>query len=73
VIQEIKQDSNGVEVILKDGEVERGDLVIGCDGVYSAVREIMWNHANKVTPGLISVEEKKGKPFLSLHESIVAY
>lgn len=59
VIDEIRQDSNGVEVVLSSGEVEKGDLLIGCDGVYSFVREIMWNHANKTTPGLITVEEKR--------------
>lgn len=62
-----------MEVILKDGEVERGDLVIGCDGVYSVVCEIMWNYVNKVILGFISVEEKKGKLFFSLYESIVVY
>ncbi len=59
-VLDIKQDEDGVEVILANGEVERGDLVVGCDGVYSFVRRILWEHANATSPGLITVEEKRG-------------
>ncbi|KAG8163816.1 hypothetical protein KVR01_005734 [Diaporthe batatas] len=57
-VRDIKMTPGGVEVELNNGDVEKGDLVLGCDGVYSRVRTIMWDYANKMTPGLIPVEEK---------------
>ena len=52
---------DGVEVQLADGTVERGDMILGCDGVHSMVRESMWAHANKRMPGLINAKEKKSE------------
>lgn len=57
-VKAINQDESGVEVVLTDGTVEKGDMVLGADGVRSGVRSIMWEHANKTTPGLISAKEK---------------
>ena len=59
-MEDVIEDANGVEVRLSNGKVERGDLVLGCDGVYSPVRTIMWDHANRATPGLITTQEKMG-------------
>jgi 2-polyprenyl-6-methoxyphenol hydroxylase-like FAD-dependent oxidoreductase len=67
-VLDIKQDDDGVEVILANGEVERGDLVLGCDGVYSFVRRILWEHANRKSPGLISVDEKRGRSSLTINQ-----
>ncbi|KAF3011507.1 hypothetical protein E8E14_008309 [Neopestalotiopsis sp. 37M] len=64
-VQDIKQDANGVEVVLSNGETEKGDLVLGCDGVYSTVRSIMWDAANAASPGMITVQEKRSIPELS--------
>ena len=50
---------DGVEIFFADGTSEKGDIVVGADGVHSAVREAMWDHANATSPGLITVEEKK--------------
>ncbi|KAI1842805.1 hypothetical protein JX265_002658 [Neoarthrinium moseri] len=58
-VDSIKQDENGVDVVLSNGEVERGDLVLGCDGVYSTVRSAMWDAANAASPGMITVKEKR--------------
>jgi salicylate hydroxylase len=33
------QDANGVEVTLQDGSTVRGDVLVGCDGIHSAVRQ----------------------------------
>ena len=60
-VYNIKQDANGVEVVLDNGDVEKGDLILGCDGVYSFVKTAMWDYANKATPGLITVKEKTGE------------
>lgn len=57
----MKQLDSGVEVKLSDGTIEKGDMVLGCDGVYSLMRGLMWDHANKTTTGLITAKEKTGK------------
>jgi 2-polyprenyl-6-methoxyphenol hydroxylase-like FAD-dependent oxidoreductase len=62
-VTSIKQDENGVEVTLSNGEVEKGDMVLGCDGVYSIVKSIMWDYANAAVPGTITVKEKTGMQF----------
>lgn len=48
-------------VELKDGSVERGDLVVGCDGVHSTVRKAMWATANRTIPNFISNKEKESE------------
>jgi len=58
IVREIKQSVSGVEVVLNDGTVESGDMVLGCDGVHSLVRSAMWDHASKTTAGLITAKEK---------------
>ncbi|KAI0132728.1 hypothetical protein BJ170DRAFT_666126 [Xylariales sp. AK1849] len=58
-VDAIRQDERGVEVVLSDGEIERGDMVLGCDGVYSMVRSAMWDAANTASPGMITVKEKR--------------
>lgn len=57
-VKGFKEITGGVEVTLVNGDVERGDIVLGADGVYSMVRSVMWEQANKATPGLITVQEK---------------
>jgi 2-polyprenyl-6-methoxyphenol hydroxylase-like FAD-dependent oxidoreductase len=57
-VKAIKEIPGGVEVTLTNGDVETGDIVLGADGVYSMVRSIMWEQANKAQPGLITVQEK---------------
>ncbi|KAI1174362.1 FAD/NAD(P)-binding domain-containing protein [Nemania sp. FL0916] len=44
-ISAIDADENGVCVTLSNGSVEKGSIIIGCDGVHSRVREIMNNNA----------------------------
>ncbi|KAI6087584.1 FAD binding domain protein [Hypoxylon rubiginosum] len=57
-VKDVKQTVDGVEVLLSDGSVEKGDIVLGCDGVYSRVRNFMWDHADAVSPGRVTGEEK---------------
>ena len=57
----IAENAEGVRVYLNDGSYEEGDIVVGCDGVHSAVRTAMWQYANQVLPGTISAEEKRCK------------
>ena len=65
-VMDIYDGVDGVEVRLADGSREKGDLVIGCDGVHSLIRETMWDQGNKSIPGLITVQEKKCKNHHSL-------
>ena len=60
-IQKITDSSSGVKVKLSDGSIEKGDMLLGCDGTHSVVRGAMWDHANKAIPGFISEKEKNSK------------
>jgi 2-polyprenyl-6-methoxyphenol hydroxylase-like FAD-dependent oxidoreductase len=43
-ITAISENPDGVEVQFEHGRPRRFDLVSGCDGLHSAVREIAWDH-----------------------------
>lgn len=66
---DIEERFDGVEVKLADGTVEKGDIIIGCDGVHSQVRELMWKNANKSQPGFITAKEKTCKNFIPAAQS----
>lgn len=55
---------DSISVELHDGTVEEGDMLIGCDGVHSTVRELMWRNANASLPDFITAREKTCKPFV---------
>lgn len=44
-VQEIDQDASGVRVRFSDGTQGKYDLLIGADGLFSKVRELMFPHA----------------------------
>jgi 2-polyprenyl-6-methoxyphenol hydroxylase-like FAD-dependent oxidoreductase len=60
-VVDIIESDDSVKVILTDGSIEEGDLVIGCDGVHSLVRSLMWRNANTAIPGMITTAEKRCK------------
>jgi 2-polyprenyl-6-methoxyphenol hydroxylase-like FAD-dependent oxidoreductase len=41
-ISEARLDDAGVEVVLSDGRTERGDLLVGADGIHSQVRSLVF-------------------------------
>jgi hypothetical protein len=49
---------DGIRVELTDGTFEEGDILLGCDGVHSTVREFMWRNANETIPNYITAKEK---------------
>ena len=60
-VKNVVDNENEVYVELEDGSVEKGDLVVGCDGVHSTVREAMWTIANQTIPDFITNKEKQSK------------
>ncbi|CAI6099010.1 unnamed protein product [Clonostachys chloroleuca] len=58
-VASVVEEKGAVKVLLSDGVVHEGDIVIGCDGAHSAVREIMWERAHQLSPGLITASEKQ--------------
>ncbi|KAL8997508.1 MAG: hypothetical protein Q9188_006311 [Gyalolechia gomerana] len=56
---DIVESEDGIKVVLADGTEEYGDIVIGCDGVNSIVRQAMWANAEKTIPGHITLKEKR--------------
>ncbi|KAK1979459.1 hypothetical protein LZ30DRAFT_177205 [Colletotrichum cereale] len=58
-VKQVKQTAGGVEVLLGDGSSEKGHVILGCDGVYSRVRNFMWDHATAASTARITDAEKK--------------
>lgn len=46
-LEHIEQQDDGVEVHFKDGNVEKYDLLIGCDGLHSSTRKIVFSEAEQ--------------------------
>lgn len=57
-VDHIEHTDTGIRVILTDGTVEEGDMVIGADGVHSTVRTQMWDYASKFEPSTIPESDK---------------
>lgn len=57
-VERIEHTDTGVRVILTDGSVEEGDIVIGADGVHSSVRTQMWDYAREFEPGTVPESDK---------------
>ncbi|QGA18409.1 hypothetical protein EYB26_006094 [Talaromyces marneffei] len=50
---------SGVEVITTDGQIVRGSLIIGADGVHSAVRREMYRIASEQAPEYFAADEQE--------------
>jgi len=63
----IEQDASGVTVRFADGSAERGDAVVGCDGIHSAVRRSLY--PDEGPPAYQGINMWRGvtraKPFLT--------
>ena len=54
-VARIHETPDGVVVSTDDGSIERGHIVVGCDGAYSSTRDLMWKvgeeHGAVITDG----------------------
>ena len=57
-VERIEHTETNVRVVLTDGTVEEGDIVIGADGVHSVVRSQMWDYASEFEPSTIPESDK---------------
>lgn len=49
--------TNGVRALTQDGSVYEGDIVVGADGIHSAVRDEMWRLGKEQSPGYFPEDE----------------
>ncbi|KAF1919000.1 hypothetical protein BDU57DRAFT_527108 [Ampelomyces quisqualis] len=57
-ITKVDHNTNEVIVLCEDGTAFSGDILIGCDGVYSKVREELWRTGNTQTTAMLDVKDK---------------
>jgi hypothetical protein len=55
-------DTDGVQVSTADGETFHGSIVVGADGIHSAVREEMFRIGNDLQPGYFAPNESDHVP-----------
>ncbi|OAX79561.1 hypothetical protein ACJ72_06119 [Emergomyces africanus] len=53
---------DGVSVTTTDGNVYSGDILVGCDGIHSKVRQEMVRLANELSPGYFPAREFDNMP-----------
>lgn len=51
---DIRQDSDGVELVLADGRVFRGDVLVGADGVHSKIRPALFGADETIFTGMVA-------------------
>lgn len=61
-VKEVITSPTGVEVCTAAGLRYQGDIVIGADGIHSAVRREMFRLADKMSPGYFSPKQDDGVP-----------
>lgn len=59
-VGKVEMDDQGVRVTTKDGSIYTGDILVGADGVHSAVRGEMFRIANETSPGYLNANEENG-------------
>lgn len=57
-VTKVDHNSNEVIVLCEDGTAISGDILVGCDGAYSKVREELWRIGNMRDPAMFDVKNK---------------
>ncbi|KAF5622315.1 hydroxylase [Fusarium sp. NRRL 52700] len=52
----------GVQAYTQDGSVYEGDIIVGADGIHSAVRDEMWRLGKEQSPGYFPEDENSRVP-----------
>ncbi|KAH7144160.1 FAD binding domain protein [Dactylonectria estremocensis] len=61
-VKTIETGANGVQVSTQDGQTHHGTMIIGADGIYSAVRSEMLRIAGETNPEYFPTGEEDGVP-----------
>jgi 2-polyprenyl-6-methoxyphenol hydroxylase-like FAD-dependent oxidoreductase len=59
-VVQIKELTGRVEVITKEGEVFKGDILVGADGFHSTVHKVMWHQGKQDHPTSFAIESQSG-------------
>lgn len=60
-VSNVIHQNDSVRVIIDDGFPEEGDILVGCDGVNSTIRETLWENANGKIHSAVPATEKRCK------------
>lgn len=56
-VSRVELTKDGVQAYTEDGSVYEGDIVVGADGIHSAVRDEMWRLGKEQSPGYFPEDE----------------
>ncbi|TDZ19491.1 FAD-dependent monooxygenase andE [Colletotrichum orbiculare MAFF 240422] len=61
-VSKVDMVKGGVQVHTEDGDLFEGDIVVGADGIHSAVRDEMWRVGHQESPGYFPRDEHSRVP-----------
>ncbi|KAJ4129640.1 hypothetical protein NW754_003922 [Fusarium falciforme] len=61
-VSRVELTKDGVQAYTEDGSVYEGDIVVGADGIHSAVRDEMWRLGKEQSPGYFPEDENSRVP-----------
>ncbi|WZH45342.1 FAD_binding_3 domain-containing protein [Fusarium acuminatum] len=61
-VEKVTEVENGIQVTTAKGDVFKGDILVGADGIYSTVRREMWRLGNQSSPGYFPHDEWSNVP-----------
>ncbi|KAI8649115.1 hypothetical protein NCS57_01447600 [Fusarium keratoplasticum] len=61
-VSRLELTEDGAQAYTQDGSLYEGDIVVGADGIHSAVRDEMWRLGKEQSPGYFSEDENSQVP-----------